>query len=428
MEENEECDWFVGIDWAHESHELCVVDARGQQVGGRSFEHSGEGLAAMADWIGTTTSMAVASRVAVVVELVRGALIATLVERGYRVFACNPKQADRFRDRYSVAGAKDDRLDALVLAEAGRKDRALLREVPREGAAIVRVRELARLHGELTADDVRITHRLRDQLRRYYPQMLAFGDDVGEPWRLSLWELVPTPDAAAQVRPAAVRALLGRHRIRRVDANQVLAALRTPKLVLAPGVTEAAALHVATLVPQVRLLRDQLNRIDKQLDTVLASFGTSDDGETEPGQENEQRDVTILKELPGAGRFVIATLLAEAWEALRQRDYHWLRMRSGVAPITQQTGKQGRSPRGPKPRVTMRRACNERLRQAMWFWAGGAITHDLHWRAQAAALRARGLSAAQTRRVIGDRLLRVACACLRDGQLYDGERHAARAA
>jgi len=31
-----------------------------------------------------------------------------LVERGFHVYAINPKQLDRFRDRHSVPGAKDD--------------------------------------------------------------------------------------------------------------------------------------------------------------------------------------------------------------------------------------------------------------------------------------------------------------------------------
>jgi hypothetical protein len=40
------------------------------------------------------------------------------MDRGIAVFAINPKQLDRFRDRFSPAGAKDDRRDALVLASA----------------------------------------------------------------------------------------------------------------------------------------------------------------------------------------------------------------------------------------------------------------------------------------------------------------------
>jgi hypothetical protein len=41
-----------------------------------------------------------------------------LVERGFQVYAINPKQLDRFRDRYSMSGAKDDRRDAFVLADS----------------------------------------------------------------------------------------------------------------------------------------------------------------------------------------------------------------------------------------------------------------------------------------------------------------------
>jgi hypothetical protein len=49
------------------------------------------------------------------------------------------------------------------------------------------------------------------------------------------------------------------------------------------------------------------------------------------GQKPEQRDVTILRSVPGVGRIVLATLLAEAAEPLRRRDYHALRTLSGVA-------------------------------------------------------------------------------------------------
>jgi transposase len=433
MEQNtREPRWFVGIDWATEEHEVCVVDEAGRKVGGRSFEHSGDGLAAMCDWIAGITSGALAMEIVVVLELVRGALVATLLERGYRVFGCNPKQTDRMRDRHSVAGAKDDRLDALVLAEAGRKDLTLLREVPRDEESIVGLRELARLHTELGRDQLRLTNRLREQLQRYYPQMLAFGPDLSERWRLDLWERVPTPEAARELRPAWVRALLARHRIRRIEADEVISTLRARKLHVAPGVTEAAVMHIETLLPQLRLLRDQIHAIDRKLDRAIEVLAQAQDSGA--GQSSEQRDVAILRELPGAGRFVIATLLAEAWPALRERDYPQLRALSGVAPITQQTGKQGKR-KGARPLVMMRRACNERLREGLWHWAVGATHYDERWRVQLALLRARGIERPHALRMIGDRLLRVLCACLRDGTPYrrdakpnQDESHAAQAA
>ena len=42
----------------------------------------------------------------------------SLIERRFAVFSINPKQLDRFRDRHSPAGAKDNGRDAFVLADS----------------------------------------------------------------------------------------------------------------------------------------------------------------------------------------------------------------------------------------------------------------------------------------------------------------------
>ena len=41
----DEVRWFVGIDWASEQHQVCLLDADGRVVGERVFAHGGEGLA-----------------------------------------------------------------------------------------------------------------------------------------------------------------------------------------------------------------------------------------------------------------------------------------------------------------------------------------------------------------------------------------------
>src|SRR5215213_4499388 len=54
----DERNWFVGVDWASETHHVRVSDARGRKLGARAFAHSGEGLAAMAAWILEVTGAA----------------------------------------------------------------------------------------------------------------------------------------------------------------------------------------------------------------------------------------------------------------------------------------------------------------------------------------------------------------------------------
>src|SRR5438445_61866 len=47
----EEVEWFVGIDWASQSHQVCLVDARGECLGERAVAHGGPGIAELCDWL-----------------------------------------------------------------------------------------------------------------------------------------------------------------------------------------------------------------------------------------------------------------------------------------------------------------------------------------------------------------------------------------
>ena len=75
-----------------------------------------------------------------------------------------------------------------------------------------------------------------------------------------------------------------------------------------------------------------MDRLTEALPTAM------DSRESLPGTQT-QRDAEILKSLPGVGRIVLATLLAEAHDPLRRRDYQALRCLSGVAPVTKRSGK-----------------------------------------------------------------------------------------
>ena len=70
---------------------------------------------------------------------------------------------------------------------------------------------------------------------------------------LDLWTLAPTPVKAARLRTPTLARLLQEHRIRRIDAEQVLGLLRQPAIAVAEGVTEAAVLHLHSLVARLRL-------------------------------------------------------------------------------------------------------------------------------------------------------------------------------
>src|SRR5262249_43065472 len=122
-------------------------------------------------------------------------------------------------------------------------------------------------------------------------------------------------------RETTIAKLLKRHRIRRLNAAQVLEVLRRPPVKVAAGTTEAASAHVAALIARLRLINRQLNEAHQRLDALTARLIAPE--EAEPGQR-KQHDVEILASLPGVGRIVLATLLAEGFDALQRRDLRCL--------------------------------------------------------------------------------------------------------
>ena len=64
-----------------------------------------------------------------------------LMERGFVVHSINPRQLDRFRDRFSPAGAKDDRRDARVLGDALRTDIHAFRRLDPMTPEVIELRE-----------------------------------------------------------------------------------------------------------------------------------------------------------------------------------------------------------------------------------------------------------------------------------------------
>src|SRR5690242_20400781 len=163
--------WFAGVDWGSERHQVCLLDAAGMVVGERAFRHDGAGLAAMCDWLVSVAGPS--GTVAVAIEVPHGPVVDVLLDRGFAVYAINPKQLDRLRDRISVAGARDDRRDARIAAAGLRTDRPLFRRVLAGDPSVVELREWSRLAEELQQERVRLGHRIRQQLWRYYPQLLA---------------------------------------------------------------------------------------------------------------------------------------------------------------------------------------------------------------------------------------------------------------
>jgi transposase len=405
--------WFVGIDWGSQEHVVSLCDDVGRRIAQRRFAHGGAELAEMIAWL-LKESGAQPGEIHVAIETPHGPIVEILLERSCNVYSISPKQLDRFRDRFTVAGAKDDSRDADVLADSVRTDMHAFRKLSSVDPTIVELREWSRIDEELKAEHVRLSNRLKQQLWRYYPQMYQLANDVGAGWFLDLLEAVPTPEKATKTREKTIARILKQYRIRRFDAAHVLSELRKPALTVAPGTIEAATAAIRILIARLRLINSQRLDAEQQLDRLCKTIVgpvAGEEGESTPGQKNEQRDAAILDSVPGIGRTVLVSLLTEASDPLQRRDYHALRALCGTAPVTKRSGKSCF--------VLRRRACNRRLRNAVHHWAQNAVLNDATSRAKYEALRAKGHGHARALRSVGDRLLNVVCAMLRTRTPFD---------
>jgi transposase len=227
-----------------------------------------------------------------------------------------------------------------------------------------------------------------------------------------MWDLLeaaPTPAKGVKISSLRVQRILKANRIRKVSVDEVHTALRTAPLSLAPGAAEAACEHVQLLLPQVKLLEQQLrevgNRIKRPLDAMI---------DQNAGTDQPPCDADLVLSIPGIGPAVAAALLTEASRPIRERDYAALRYYAGTAPVTRQSGK--------RKTVGMRQACSPRLRNAVYYWATSSLCCDSRSRKQYDALRAAGHQHPRALRGLADRLLGVLIALLKTQKTFDRAR------
>ena len=161
---------YVGIDWGDAQHQVCMLSDPNHPKE-LQVKHGGRALADLA--------MALAHdvwgqnhRVAVAIEVDSGPVVESLLLQGFAVYSINPRQLDRLRDRYFPSGAKDDRRDALVLAQSLRTDRQLFKRVEADDPDTITLRHVTRARDELQRSLQRTTNRLRNHLAQYFPCLL----------------------------------------------------------------------------------------------------------------------------------------------------------------------------------------------------------------------------------------------------------------
>jgi transposase len=121
---------FVGDDWAEEHHDVELQDQTGRVLGRAKLPEGVAGIARLHAMIGEHVGEDdEPAQVVVGIETDRGGWVQALIAAGYQIYAVNPLQVARYRERHSVSGGKSDTRDAHTLADMVRTDRHQLRPV-----------------------------------------------------------------------------------------------------------------------------------------------------------------------------------------------------------------------------------------------------------------------------------------------------------
>ncbi|MFU8853689.1 IS110 family transposase [Micromonospora sp. SL1-18] len=395
---------FVGDDWAEDHHDVEVMDASGRRLAKARLPEGVAGIARLhamlGQWLGdhVDDSEDVAARVKIGIETDRGPWVQALVAAGYTVYAVNPLQAARYRERLALSGAKSDAADAHMLADMVRTDSHQLRPVAGDTAEAEAVKVVARMHKTLVWERTRAGQRLRHALREYFPAALAAFEDLDAADTLELLAKAPDPASAAKLSLAQISAALKRARRRDIAAKAaaIQAALRAEHLGQPAVVTAAYAASVRALVALLVTLNEQVKALHGQ---VEAHFGRHPDAE-------------IILSQPRLGAVLGARVLAEFGDdhdryasAKARKNY------AATSPITRASGK--------KRTVAARFVHNDRLIDALMTQAFSALKASPGARAYYDRQRARGVSYNAALRQLANRLVGILHGCLKAGTLYD---------
>jgi len=190
---------IVGLDWSRRNHAYVFMDEQGQILEHGTVAHTGEGLGELAARIHRWSNRP--EQVRVGLETHDGVLLDWLLDQGYTVFGIQPKSAQRARDMFRPSGSKDDRVDALVIAEFVRLNSSRLRPLQPDCPRTQQQRDLLRWRADLVRQRTAEISRLRALLDQWSPQLSGLCDDLTRRWQQELLqqlEVVPKSRTAGR--------------------------------------------------------------------------------------------------------------------------------------------------------------------------------------------------------------------------------------
>lgn len=391
--------FWVGVDWADQSHTICCLDDDGQICWTDHVVHEQEQIKRLAQRL-----RQMKGTVSIAIETAHGLLFEELMKTGCPIYAVNPKQAKSWRKDLSVNAPKSDQADAYALAEGIRLFHQRQRPLAAEDPIIRELRLLCRDEVTLIQERTELLNRWQATLKEFYPLVLEWFSD---PNCRSAWDFVlefPIPTMAHQASRNKLAGFLKRHYIglsalwlKRIDD------LKRLEPWTADAATERAkSLLAVSLAKQLRTIEAVLENYREKIEAIYAQTSDSD----------------IFSSLPGAGPKIGPRLAAEIGEDRnRFPEPNALLCHAGAVPLTKSSGKYRV--------VKIRWGCNKHLRNVVHQWAFLTLEQSPWARAFYDAARQSGQNHSTALRNLGRKWLKILWRMWQDCSPYDENKYLA---
>ena len=396
--------YYVGVDWADQEHQVCVIDEAGSKIRQMKLAERVAEMTEFGRWLDEQRGAGIELWASI--EKPEGRIVDFLLDHGVVVYPVNPKALDRVRDRYRVSQSKSDAFDAYVLADFLRTDHGHLKALTPSSIEAQEMKIVTRDHLSLTRQKVRFLNQLRITLKEYYAQPLEAFSELDTPLALDFLKEYPTPQALSKLSRKQWGVFAKEHRLTQRRTEELWQALQEPQLPVPEHVVRAKAALVEVYVGQLKPLVSALDRYAREIERFFADMPAADLVSGLPGAKSGTLLPTLWAELGDA---------KERWESFRH-----LQAQAGSVPVTRASGKSHM--------VQFRFACNKRMRYALHWLAFASLTQSEWAKAYYQRQRARGHHHNQALRALGAKWLKIIFVIWRDHVPYDENYHLANIA
>ena len=382
---------FAGIDWAHDHHDVVVLDSDAKVIGQVRVQHSALGLAELVGWL---EGIAEPDEVACIIETRHGILVNTLLEAGFSVYPVNPKTVDRHRQ---ASRAKTDAIDAMILARHGLHEIDRLRRLEPDNPIVQELKLLTRDQLALIQQQTRLVNQLTACLKEYYPLALQLFTKLNQPVTLAFLEAYPTMEHLKAAHLEDLASLLKRYRHPRPNetAQKILSLAQQPHLRANPIVARAKARLMLAIVSQLTPLGDSIRAYDQEIERLFRAHS----------------DSMIFQSIPGVGKRLGPRLLAE-WGDDRSRyaSFESVAALAGTSPVPFQSGRF--------KRARKRFACVKSFRDALYRMAWLSTRYEPWARDYYKRKRAQGKSHSVAVRALSNVWVRIIFGMWKSSECY----------